>query len=276
MAYCLVVYVYLAMMADPVAFPGIGITSTEDAPANISPLKNLKSGGFLNNPPRTPKCRVRAEAAKHMIYISHLFLYFHEFTHLELCHVHFLREHFQTDAYEELTTLSLSEEEEDIRHAFELQADQCGALNSLQIWRLHWAHNVSEKYSLKADSLWAAAIDTLFVLFQYIRSVTGKKLSLTHPNLAIRWLSVRLSTDVFSGDVEHLEHDLIFRRQALDWFETHLPEGLKLSTKADADGALDETTRIWSNLKPHWSTLQKLQERRGGRAYEFPQRDDDK
>ncbi len=268
-------YVIFTMLSDPEMFPEIGDCSKEVlSHERYSWLKNSAHRDAFFHCCELPKCPIRAEAAQHILHVAHIFLYFHEFCHLDLCHVHLLREEFLTEAYEEFSAFPLSEAEEYLRQVFELQADQGGALTSLKHGREFWASMSwgNHKNSLDADTLWAAAVDTILNIRQYVRHVRGTRSSATHPNATIRWANIYISTTTPRAEesgLQSVNSDLTFRKHTALWFSKYLLDGTPMFLDAEKKNALPELFRIWRNFDPYKDRLTQLQIKCGGYVYKW-------
>ncbi|WP_133256030.1 hypothetical protein [Rhodopseudomonas palustris] len=268
-----VYYIFLTMMSDPKFLPEIGDVSLESlSDRRIRLLKNSTDPEAALVCTAWPKCPVRRSAADHMIYIAHLFLYFHEAAHLEFCHLYLVRDEFQSDVYEEIEAFPLSDEEADVRQVLELQADQGGALTSLREWRAAWQHGpVAVKHSLDEDLLWSASVEILLILFQYIRIANNKKLSPSHPNPFIRWLNVKMSTSIYAEEtgLKNVNSPIPLGKRISEWFSKTLLDGAPMYSDVERKNAKLELYHIWERIGPYRDKLRQYQLRRG-HVYYYP------
>jgi len=129
----------------------------------------------------------RGRAAMDLAFCACLILYYHELSHIELCHLPFLREHLGVTEYSEMQVPPLSTQHVWLYRTLEDDADISGAVTSARVWKFWYEHmDFSHLDPMGWDRTWVTAAHMLFWIME-----------LLHPPSAGR-SSTEASCSVFS------------------------------------------------------------------------------
>jgi len=183
-AYCL--------LSDPDMLPQIGDPSIESVEeqsveALRDPLGHIGAHRYL---PRDP---TRLHAAQGLSLCAYMILFFHELSHIELCHLDFLRDHLGLMEHQEVTVAPLSQEEALLFRALEWDADCASLMTSLDMWSLFCANfDLLGIESLGIARSWFLAAQLLFWVMDFVQPPTRRGVASTHPSPEARLVNASI------------------------------------------------------------------------------------
>lgn len=189
-------YAY-GLFSDPDMFPQIGCPAHETVdPIMIRTLRQPSEHVVLDH--YLPRDPIRVKAAQHIAMCAYLILFFHELSHLELCHLSLIAEEFGAPIYEEVNAAPISKEQALLIRALEWDADNAALEASLKMWRSMYSHlHYSSIASLGSAGSWFLAANLLFWVMDFIQPLSRRGLLATHPSPRARLTNARLLTTHF-------------------------------------------------------------------------------
>jgi hypothetical protein len=253
---------FYAFLSDPSTLLSIGEPSSESVSEEV--IAGLRVPERSAPSARRPACDTRFRAAQHLAFCASLLLFFHEFSHLELCHLEFLIKSYGLNEYPELPASDLTLEQSTLRMALEWDADNSGLLSSLNVWRtLNSQIGYPALAPIGPDRSWLVAAEMLFWIMEIVRPSESGSDFPSHPSPPFRLINASLTAHRYGGGVAPLTKNEKSHDSPLKWIIKNA-----LSEKVGRTSFFDQTSieAQWDIIRPEYARiaddLERLQDTR--------------
>ncbi len=176
---------FFCFMSDPETIPTIGQISSETLSQDI--LSSIRNNDYTFTAYQHPVDDTRFRAAQNLALVSCILVLNHEIGHVVFCHPHLMQTQFNTSVYEEFCLTTASTKENQLRRAFEWEADSYAAVSTYAC-----VHHIRDLLvGLRGLSMDYILSVSAFMLFLFIHKQIGAKFgseSDSHPAPRDRWL----------------------------------------------------------------------------------------
>lgn len=257
---------FFNLLAMREIFPGIGNPSAERpdiGPANLVDPMDAR-----------PLDPARAKAAQDMAFCACLILFYHELSHIELCHVPFLIERLGVTEHCEVQAAPVSREHVWLYRTLENDADISGAVTSARIWR-YWYDAMSPSHlePIGWDRSWIVAAHVLYWVMELVHPARKEGVALTHPAPYFRLVSVMDVASEYGGISKHLTDDELKHDNLVPWIALQanaLGRPVELVTDEAMSIQTNALLAMYRRIADRLEELQDARSQRTGRKIDRP------
>jgi hypothetical protein len=250
---------FLNLLSSRNCLTSIGNASAERGDAKAMNLLEPFTSG--------PVDPIRSRAAKDLAFCASIILFYHELSHVELCHIPFLRQQLRIDEYVELNAAPLSQKQCLLLRTLENDADITGAVSSTLVWKFFY-ENMKLSYldPIGWERTWITAAHMLYWVMELMNPHHTNRKKSTHPSPYFRMISVMDAVSIYGGipmelTPEQREHDSLLPWLAPQFIARNEPLILPDSSAIEAERV--SLTREYVKIADR---LEELQDKRGQKS----------
>jgi len=218
---------------------------------------------FENPTVRRPNDPVRAKAAIDLAFCALVILYMHERSHIELCHIAFLKEQFGVAEYCEMQIASQLGTRPWLCRTLEKDADVSGAVTSARFWKCWYnSVNLTHLEPLGWARSWIIAAQMLFWIMELVHPPRNDQVVLGHSAPHFRLVSVMDAVSKYAEIPSALTEQELQHDKLIPWIATQCSALQRPFLMITDDAIAQQTHSLNATYRSIADRLEELQDAR--------------